>query len=81
MQPILAPHVLAFIGSLTDLPIQPSSVRISELLDSRFGTVVSEFDTTVKRRQIACPLAENQLGRSARLRLSARTGQSPIQRL
>lgn len=51
-------------------------VRISELLNSRFGTVVTEFDTTVRRRQIACPLAEEQLGRSARLRLSAKSGLS-----
>lgn len=49
----------------------PKPVRISELLDSRFGTVVKVLDATVRRPQIACPIAEEQLGRSARLRLSA----------
>lgn len=36
----------------------------------------TEFDTTVRRRQIACPLAEEQSGQSARLRLSAMSSRS-----
>jgi len=54
---VRSPDPLDTVGTAGGFPAK--LLRISELLDSRFGTVVTVFDTTVRRRQIACPPLRN----------------------